>query len=261
MEMQLVAVVGGLVLVVLLVAVLVVARCYRRLDSGTALVIRGAWGSRVSFDDVLVLPLVQRAETIDLTLKAVAVECRGKDGLTCHDSIRADVVATVHVRVNRTFDDVLKVADTVGCARAGDSQQLRDLFVPRFIEALRTVAQHLEFETLHARRGDFKDQMIEVVGRDLNGYILEDFVVVEIEQTPLAMLDPNNILDAIGIRKITDRTSEENIRTNELKQRERVEILKQNRIADEQALRIEQERAEAEARAGQGIHAGFMGKR
>ncbi len=258
--MQLVAVVGGLVVLVLLVAVLVLVRCYRRLDSGTALVIRGARGSRVSFNDAMVLPLVHRAETIDLTLKAVAVECHGKDGLTCRDSIRADVTATFHVRINRTAEDVLKVADTVGCARAGDLQLLRELLLPRFIETLQTVAKQLDFETLHARRDDYKDQVIEVVGRDLNGYMLEDVMVVEITQTPLAMLDPNNILDAIGIRKITERTSEENIRVNELKQRERLEILKENLIAYEQELRIAQDRADAEARTGQGIHAGFIGK-
>lgn len=72
---------------------------------------------------------------------------------------------------------------------------------------------------------------------------------------PRQALDPNNILDAAGIRKITERTAQENIRTNELRQKERREILAQNTAAQERELRLAQERAEAEARAKQDITA------
>ena len=38
------------------------------------------------------------------------------------------------------------------------------------------------------------------IGKDLNGYALEDIAIDYLEQTPLETLDPNNVLDAEGIR-------------------------------------------------------------
>jgi uncharacterized membrane protein YqiK len=257
-ELLLVAIMGGAVLLVLLGTFLAIALWYRRLDSGTALVIRRANGSRVSFNNVVVLPIVHRAETIDLAVKPLTLECRGKDGMICRDSIRAEVTLTFYVRVNRTEEDVLKVADTIGCAHASDPERLRDLFLARFAEATRTVGYTLNFDELLLHRDQFKDSLIEVIGRDLNGFMLDDVAVASIDQTPISALDPDNVLDAEGMRKIAERSSADNIRTNELRQRERLEIARQNLEADEQYRRIEQQRAEAEARAGQGVHAKFI---
>ena len=257
-ELQLAMVVAGLVLVILLGAALLVALLRRRVNRGLALVIHGPGKVEVSFTDRLVLPILQRAETIDLAVHAIELDCRGKDGLVCRDNIRADIALTFYIRVCRTVEDVLKVADSVGCARASDPQVLRGLFVPRFTEALKTVGAALEFEELCRRRDQFKDQLIEVIGRDLNGYILDDVAISYLDQTPLAVLDANNILDAMGIRKIIESTTRENIRTNELRQQERVEIAKQNLHADEAMGRFDEVRAEMQARAGQAIHAGFI---
>jgi uncharacterized membrane protein YqiK len=257
-EMQLAAITGGLVLVFLLGAALLVALLRRRVNRGLALVIHGPGKVDVSFTDRLVLPILQRAETIDLAVHAIEVDCRGKEGLVCRDNIRADIKLTYYVRVNKTAEDVLKVADSVGCARASDPQVLRDLFVPRFTEALKTVGAALDFEQLFKRRDQLKDEVIEVIGRDLNGYILDDVAISYLEQTPLEVLDANNILDAAGIRKIIESTTRENIRTNELRQQERIEIAKQNLYADEAMGRFDEARAEMQARAGQAIHAGFI---
>jgi uncharacterized membrane protein YqiK len=257
-EMQLAAIIGGLVLFFLLAALFLVAQLRRRVNRGLALVIHGPGKVDVSFTDRLVLPILQRAETIDLAVHAIEVECRGKEGLVCRDNIRADIKLTYYVRVNKTAEDVLKVADSVGCARASDPQVLRGLFVPRFTEALKTVGKALEFEQLFKQPDQLKDQVIEVIGRDLSGYVLDDVAISYLEQTPLEALDANNILDAAGIRKITESTTRENIRTNELRQQERVEIAKQNLHADEAMGRFDEVRAEMQARAGQAIHAGFI---
>src|SRR5207244_13041893 len=61
-------------------------------------------------------------------------------------------------------------------------------------------------------------------------------------------LDPNNVLDSLGIRKITEITTGAAIDTNLLKQRERMELGKQNLTGDEAVFRFEQQRAEAEAK-------------
>jgi len=191
----------------LLGVALLVTRLRRRVDRGVAIVIHRAGRTRVSFDDVLVWPVLERAETVDLALRTVELDHRGKDGLRCRDAIRVDLTLVFHLRVNRCAEDVLRVADTVGCARASDPQMLRELFAARFTEASKVVARRRDFDDLHDDRLRFKDELLATIGRDLNGYVLDDLAITHLEQTPLAALDPNDILDAVGIRRIAERTA------------------------------------------------------
>lgn len=260
-ESQVALIVGGLLLCLVLGAVVLAARLRRRVDRSTALVVHGGGRAEVSFTDRVVWPVLQRAETIDLAIQPIEVDCRRSVGLVCRDNIRADITLTFYVRVNNTVEDVLKVADSVGATRATDPRVLNDLFVPRFIEALKSVGVHLEFEELCRKRQDFKDEVLAVVGRDLNGYVLDDLAVSHLEMTPLDALDPTNVFDAVGIRKITERTARENVVTNELRQKEQLDIARENFFAEEAMARLEQDRAEQRARAGQGIHAPFIARR
>lgn len=189
---------------------------YRNLPRGQALVVTQGRRTVVRFEGTLLLPFVQRGEFIDLTTRILEVERRGRDGLICRDNIRADVRARFHVRVNATAEDVLKVANTFGCARGADLTAMRELFAAKFAEALKIAARALDFEELISRREAFRDEVLRVIGADLHGYIVDDLVLDELDQTPIAALDPNNILDAEGIRKITERTVAQEIGTREL---------------------------------------------
>lgn len=226
-----------------------VARFYRQVDQGRALVINTMRSEPlVAFTGAVVYPIINRAETMDLSVKTIDIDRRGKEGLICNDNIRADINVTFFVRVNKTVDDVLKVAQSIGCARASDPKALEELFTAKFAEALKTVGKHFNFEELYTKRDDFKDKIIEVIGKDLNGFILDDAAIDYLEQTPLEHLDKDNIMDADGIRKITDLTVIQNVKTNELRQKERMEMGSQNLNADEALFRFEQRRAEAEAK-------------
>jgi hypothetical protein len=199
----LVAGVVGVTLVMLGVTLLVVKQWWRAVAQGQALIINRTQGEpRVSRTGALVLPIVQRAELLDLSVRSVVIERRGKEGVICADGIRADVKVTFLVRVNDTDEDILRVARAVGCARAADPSTLEELFTAKFSEAIKVVAARLDFEELHARRDAFKDEILQVIGRELNGYVLDDAAIDYLEQTPVAMLDPDNILDARGIKKI-----------------------------------------------------------
>jgi hypothetical protein len=90
--------------------------------------------------------------------------------------------------------------------------------------------------------------VVRVIGRDLNGYMLEDCAIDFLEQTPVEMLDKDNILDAHGIRKITELTTVQNVSTNEFKQNERMAITKRNVESDEAIFALERQRAEAAAK-------------
>lgn len=238
--------VGGILVLGILV---LIARTWRQVDQGYAMIVNKMGKEpKVTFTGAIVLPIVNRAEIMDLSVKTIHVARRGKDGLICMDNIRADINVTFFVRVNKTADDVLRVAQQIGCIRASQQSTLEELFAAKFSEALKTVGKQMEFEQLYTQRNVFKDRIIEVIGTDLHGYVLNDTAIDYLEQTPIEVLDPNNVLDALGIKKITSITTVANIDTNQLKQKERMELGKQNLTGDEAIFRFEQQRAEAEAK-------------
>ena len=238
--------VGGVFLLGILV---LVARTWRQVEQGRAMIINKMSSEpKVTFSGGIVLPIVNKAEVMDLSVKTIEIARRGKEGLICADNIRADIKVTFFVRVNKTVDDVLRVAQSIGCVRASDPRTLEELFNAKFSEALKTVGKKMEFEELYTKRDIFKDQIIHVIGKDLNGYVLDDAAIDFLEQTPMEVLDPHNVLDALGIEKITKITTIANIATNQLKQTERMELGRQNLTAQEAIYRFEQQQSEAEAK-------------
>ncbi|MFE5897550.1 flotillin family protein [Streptomyces sp. NPDC056488] len=241
--------IGVLVAVVLLfvlVLVLVIGRLFRKVEQGKALIVSKMRKVDVTFTGQVVLPVLHKAEVMDISVKTIEISRTGRDGLICRDNIRADIRISFFVRVNKTVEDVIRVAQAIGTVRASDKDTLQELFNAKFSEALKTVGKQLDFTDLYTKREELRFRIIEIIGIDLNGYSLEDAAIDYLEQTPLAQLDPGNILDAQGIRKITELTAAENVRTNEFRQHEQKEITRQNVDAREAILELERRQADAE---------------
>jgi len=223
-----------------------IARMFRKVEQGKALIVSKVRRVDVTFTGAVVLPVLHKAEVMDISVKTIEIERTGNEGLICRDNIRADIKITFFVRVNKTVEDVIKVAQAIGTARASDRETLQELFNAKFSEALKTVGKQLDFVDLYTKRDEFRNRIIEVIGTDLNGYSLEDAAIDYLEQTPVSELDPANILDAQGIRKITELTAIEHIRTNEYRRNEEKEITRQNVEARETILELERRQADAE---------------
>ena len=73
------------------------------------------------------------------------------------------------------------MAQAVGCDRASEIDQLRQLFEAKFSEALKTAGKQFEFTSLYTERDQFKQSILEVIGQDLNGYHLEDAAIDYLE--------------------------------------------------------------------------------
>ncbi|MEU9571069.1 flotillin family protein [Streptomyces massasporeus] len=237
---------AGVLIAVTLLSVLVVSRLFRKVEQGKALIVSKLRKVDVTFTGQVVLPVLHKAEVMDISVKAIEITRTGKDGLICQDNIRADIRITFFVKVNKTVEDVIKVAQAVGTARASDRDTLQELFHAKFSEALKTVGKQLDFTDLYTKREELRYRIIEVIGVDLSGYHLEDAAIDYLEQTPLAQLDPANVLDAQGIRKITELTAVEHVRTNEAQRTEEKEITRQNVDAREAILELERRQADAE---------------
>lgn len=236
----------AVVLLIALVALVVVSKLFRKVEQGKALIVSKMRKVDVTFTGQVVLPVLHKAEIMDISVKTIDITRTGRDGLICQDNIRADIRISFFVRVNKTTEDVIKVAQAIGTARASDKETLQELFNAKFSEALKTVGKQLDFTDLYTKRDEFRDRIIQVIGTDLNGYSLEDAAIDYLEQTPLAQLDTNNILDAQGIRKITELTAVEHVRTNEYQRNEEKELTRQNVDAREAILELERRQADAE---------------
>ncbi|MED7928486.1 flotillin family protein [Nonomuraea sp. LP-02] len=236
----------AVVLVVAIGLIVIIGRLFRKVEQGKALIVSKVNKVDVTFTGAVVLPVVHKAEIMDISVKTIEIERTGREGLICRDNIRADIRITFFVRVNKTAEDVIKVAQAIGTARASDEATLQALFNAKFSEALKTAGKHLDFVDLYTKRDEFRDEIVRLIGTDLNGYSLEDAAIDYLEQTSMLQLDKNNILDAQGIRKITELTAIEHVRTNEFQRQEEKEITRQNVDAREAILELQRRQADAE---------------
>jgi len=195
------------------------------------------------------LPVFQTFHIVDISVKKIEIARKGKDGLVCKDNIRADISVAFYIRVEATEESVRKVSQMLTPERVSDMEQLRDLFEAKFSEALKTAGKQMEFHELFTERIKFRDQIQTTIGKDLDGFLLQDVAIDYLEQTPLDQHDPSNVLDSEGIKKITQITQRERVIANEHTRRAEVQVEKEN--ADAEIAKREQKRRNEEDTAKQ----------
>ena len=239
----------GALFVFLFILAMMFQAFYIKVPQGTALIVNDMSSMpKVKFTGGMVIPVIHKKELMKISLITLEVDRRGRDGLICRDNMRADITVAFYLRVNETQEDVLKVAKAIGVERASDKDAVNQLFNAKFSEALKTVGKQIEFVRLFEDRITFREKIIEVIGEDMNGYVLEDVAIDYLEQTPKSSMDPNNILDAEGIRKITELTATQNVHTNELERNEELAITKKNVETKEALLALDRQKADAVAK-------------
>jgi uncharacterized membrane protein YqiK len=182
--------VGGSVLLASLVLALVLKRSLREVPSGSALVLHSTSGEpKVRFERTLVIPLVQHAELLDISAKRVVIERRAASGLRCRDGGRVGLQAVFCVRVEATVDSVLAVRKHASAVSLASPTFVHELFASRFTDALETVAAVLDSTEFERERERFKHEVIEVIGSDLGGFVLDSVSLTEITiMPPLAQM-------------------------------------------------------------------------
>ncbi|WP_312089440.1 SPFH domain-containing protein [Chryseobacterium sp.] len=219
---------------------------YKKTVQGIVILRTGYGGTKVFFNAGIVIPVIHRMESMDISVKKLEIAREGRAGLICKDNMRADIQVAFFIRVNKSVDDIVNVGQTIGCQRASDINTLRELFEAKFSEALKTVGKKFEFIELYEARSEFRQEILDIIGTDLNGYVLDDCAIDYLEQTKIENLDKDNILDSEGIKKITELTANQNIKANQVRRDEEKTITKQNVEAREAILELEKQLAEKE---------------
>lgn len=185
---------------------------------GHALLVTGGRVPKVYFDAVFLWSIRHRSELLDLRVQTLRVRKSGKEGLLCRNNIRVDVSVVLSLCISKDVNDIILVAQTVGAERASKPSALEALFQHRVVEAMRVAFKKRDFHEVTEQLLDLAQDVIDIIGPDLNGYHLESLSIESVEQTPIELLDPKNIQDAEGIRKINERTAMERIVAAELEQ-------------------------------------------
>lgn len=248
-------IVGGIVLFVLVIFAML-SKFLVKASTGEALVKTGFGLShpKVSMSSAVVIPLIHKIGRLDLTVKTVRIDRRGKDSLSCADGIRAEVEVDFYIKINPLEGDISRVAMTVGCDRATHTEKLRELFEAKFADALKTAGSKLSFDHLYQNRRMFRDEILIALGQEgegdvvLNGYRLDDVAIQYLEQLPLHMHDENNVLDAKGRKEIAMRTSTEAELANKRLREKEITIAEQDREAKVKQLLINQDLQEKAAK-------------
>jgi len=259
-----VAIIIGVVVGLLFFAMFLAVFCLKKVRAGEAGVRTGFGGLQVTKDWMFRYPFLNRWDIMDIQVKKLEVARKGKDGLICQDNIRADIEVAFYVRVAPEEVNIKEVAEAVGCERASEIELLRNLFEAKFSDALKAAGKQMDFDQLYVRRSEFRDMIILEIGKDLNGYKLEDVAIDYLEQTAREDHDPANVLDAQGIEKINRITAEKEEQTNKRTQAKDVELKNDNIKAEMEKRELDktneedlakQTRAVDEAKAREGAAA------
>lgn len=199
---------------------------------GHALVIRRSGRTQVTQDSAWALP--GQAFAIDLSARHLAIVHRRRGALSCADGIRADVHFTAALSVPAEREAILRATDVLGPDLQQDGR-VAEHFRPRFEEAIRACLQARPFAGWSADLGALSRAIVEAVGHDLDGFRVESAAVVRFEQAPLDAHDPENTLDALGIRSITAAIEAERTRTEAIVHAATLERA-QNELAAKRAL-------------------------
>jgi len=235
----------GAIVFLIIAFFVVLSMFYKKIPQGKSIVRSGVGGTKVAFNKgMYVIPVFHKMEIMDISVKKIEINRMQGDGLICKDNIRADIKVAFFVRVNKSVDDVINVAQNLGCERASDPETLKSIFEAKFSEALKTVGKKFDFTELYEARREFRDEILNIIGTDLNGYILDDCAIDYLEQTELKFLSVENILDSEGIKKITELTAKQNMNANLIRREEEKVIKKQDVEAREAILELERQLAE-----------------
>ena len=90
----------GLAVVFVLGIFALVSKWYKKASKGQAIVKTGFGGTNVSFNGKVIVPVFNKMEMMDISLKTILIERNGKDGLVCKDNMRADIKVAFFVRIN-----------------------------------------------------------------------------------------------------------------------------------------------------------------
>ncbi|MCP4247103.1 MAG: hypothetical protein GY778_08640 [bacterium] len=244
-----VCVVIGAVILALTGLVAMITKLYRKTSANQAFVKTGGRKAKVILDKGdFVIPVLHKLVEVSLETMRLDVKRVATDALITKDNLRVDINSEFYIRVQPSPEDILAAARSLG-EKSVRADAVKELVGEKLVSALRAVAATKELMELQLKRDEFASAVQENLAADLrqNGLTLETVTISMLDQTPSENLNPRNVFDAQGLRKITEITQVQNVARNRIDRDAEQAIKEKDVDTRKQILDFEKDQAEAEA--------------
>lgn len=248
--------------IVAVIAIVILAKLYRKATREVSLIRTGFGGQKVIVaGGAIALPYFHEVSEVNMRSLRLEVTRAGEQSLITKDRLRIDIGASFSVAVEATEETIATAAQTLG-DRTFNADKVRELVEGKLVDALRSVAAQMTMDEVHEGRSKFVKDVRDMIADDLgeNGLRLQSVSLTSLDQTPFKSLDENNAFNAVGMRKLAeviatskkerakiDADAEVAVRLSSMEAtRKKLEI-----DQDEEQARIAQEQEVATLRAAQ----------
>ncbi len=246
---QLVCSLIGVGVLLLITMVAAITKLYRKPSANQAYVKTGGRRAKVILDKGdFVIPILHKLVEVSLETMRLDVKRSAADALITKDNLRVDINSEFYIRVQPNPEDILAAARSLG-DKSVRAEAVKSLVGEKLISALRAVAATKELMELQLKRDEFAAAVQENLAADLrqNGLTLETVTISMLDQTPSENLNPRNVFDAQGLRKITEITQTQNVERNRIDRDAEQAIKEKDVDTRKRILDFDKDQAEAEA--------------
>lgn len=171
----------GIMAISLVGFLIFIGSTHKKNSQGKALVRTGFGGAKVALDSgMFSIPILHKIEEIDISMKTLKI----KEQIRFLNEEFLELEIHFFVRINKDPRYVVEVAQTIGCEQAGKQEVIENLFHAKFTEAIRDIAAEFEANEVLKSSLKFKIQILQHIGTDLNGFILDDCAIQKIKKVP-----------------------------------------------------------------------------
>ena len=245
----------ALIAVSIVTLLIVVSRFYRKVQVGKLMVIYGFKKNRVSLKNTIVVPFLD--EVIFVNSEIHKIEISNEYNKENNRTVRGEfyTLDNLKVTVNVVFfvslptsEDVLFPLLSKFDVKSVNSREFLDKhFNSRFAEAVKNGVRAFTLEDLMAKRKEFGDNVIGTLNGNLNGFILNDVSLQEINALPIEAYDDNNHIDVLGKAKIVQISTEQKILMGQQAQKEETELLATKNENEESRIELNRQVAVAKS--------------
>ncbi len=199
----------------LLLGLLLTISAMKKLEPSQVLLKSSFWDKQYQVCTVsaFVFPFIHQTKLFDLKTKEIVIERVEQESLRCKDGVRVEIKIVFKVGVNNTNNDLLWVAEKLGCKETFKNKSVENYLKSGLLTALKSVIQSIEIEKINDNDDQIKEDILkrlapngELVEKTqeviFNGYRIGEVSIEQLRQLPLDAHDPKNTEDSKGIRKI-----------------------------------------------------------
>ncbi len=233
--------------IAVIVAIVILAKLYRKATREVSLIRTGIGGERVILaGGGIALPYFHEVTEVNMRTLRLEVRRADEDSLITKDRLRMDIGASFSVAVEGTADAVSKAAQTLG-ERTFSAEKLREIVEGKFLDALRAVAAQMTMDEVHEGRAKFVKDVRALITDDLSevGLRLQSVSLTSLDQTSFSALDENNAFNAVGMRKLAEVIAVSKKERAEIDADAEVSVRLSSMEATRRKLEIEQDEEQA----------------